>query len=1577
MLASKPKKKSKVDPTQTATELNELGLPPSTSDLAELFEADSEGTGRANSSFVAFTEETGLGDSRANSQAQSTSQKEGDDASSRSSTPSSSSGLKRLKRNVVTPIHEETSFGVDNKNFEKDNTIPKAWENSDNEVSNRPGTAPSYESPRGKLETPRPQTAPQGSPRLTARSNKVSPVSSRSSTPVEKIHTESEVPKTEYVAQLDDTAEKKLEDTTRPMTAESIKSSGSRKGSRKEKMSVSTRKNSWTIHEVEEENDEKADVPEKSVEASDDKKSLVSIDAEAVLAPPVSSGDQEAYIPVEQAKACIQRVIEDMKKMKANHYAVVEKIQEQYQLIEEESQAQFNAYVIKLRGEYNTKVSTFRHVLESHQTEFTNKQKFYEEAIRSLRDKNRQLLIEKRQMLLKAKDSNASHEQEKNTIVTDLTGMLDQKHKDHVLLHSKYIEEKSSKEESQKENIDLKNEINNLKSRLELSSGESQKVFEELDTLKNENEELKSKLEEVRNEKEVVTEEKGKLEEQCNEKSSTLEEKEQQLESKIKTIEKLELKIKELDEREPVVVASAPVVQETVATSEEVQLLNQPVVVTDSNVSNEELLELKNKVNEYEEEKEKLLKEMKEIRDEKNIVKMELINLQERNKILHRRLETMLNEVTDSVNIDNTQTKLSELQERKTVLQTEADEINKKIEEWKENYRSENNGEEPSDGDYPDDIKDFLEQLKTKNENISNIDKDIIVLSMLLDGTLPDDMKQESNAEQLLDSATDQLKQQFAEEKNKLCTEIEKLKAENDTLRQRIEELEAREPEKIVETVTTTVPVVATAEVSENSSADVAELTAALSETNTRIQELETEHAAELESQKKQAHKTDKKLNKLQSAYDKLEAEKRDLESQLKVAKETAEAELKQKDENLEKAKKEIDELNEAKISKLPVKAKTEIKALQEKLKQAEGEKDGRNQEVLDLKSQISKLNEDVTNLNITIKALKEKEAELLKLQETDKKYKELKKRYKALEAKKTVTKTIPQQIAAAAGDGEDPQQIKKLKDKIAELEKQIEEGAGAAAPAVSKKDSKVDSKALSKLEKSNETLKEKVENMKKAAQTDADKIKELQEKIKEAKTKGDEKAGKKQEKAMKDLQKKFESEQKKTAKLKEDLEKTKEESTNLKKEVDELTADVKRDKDEIAKLSVAAKEGIEAAEKVADLSKSNKELTEENKTLAENFNSERILRKKYYNMVEDMKGKIRVYARARPLSRSELERGNHNIVSSPDEYSLVIQTNRGPKDFQYDAVFTPDLSQEKVFEDTNNLIQSAVDGYNVCIFAYGQTGSGKTYTMIGDKEQKSPGIAPRAFKAIYELIEENKKKFSFTTQMYMMELYRDNLIDLFGNKKDPARLDIKKDKKGMVVVSGAVIRDATNAEELMQIFEEGSSSRHIASTKMNSESSRSHLILSIIIESTNLTSGAVVKGKLSLVDLAGSERAAKTGATPEQLKEAQSINKSLSALGDVISALSSEQSFIPYRNNKLTLLMQDSLGGNAKTLMFVNISPADYNADETVTSLTYASRVKLITNDASKNSDNKEIARLKGIISKLKKGEKVDDEDE
>merc|ERR1711865_539731 len=229
----------------------------------------------------------------------------------------------------------------------------------------------------------------------------------------------------------------------------------------------------------------------------------------------------------------------------------------------------------------------------------------------------------------------------------------------------------------------------------------------------------------------------------------------------------------------------------------------------------------------------------------------------------------------------------------------------------------------------------------------------------------------------------------------------------------------------------------------------------------------------------------------------------------------------------------------------------------------------------------------------------------------------------------------------------------------------------------------------------------------------------------------------------------------------------------------------------------------------------------------------------------------------------------------------------------------------------------------------------------------------------------------------YMLEIYNGQLKDLL---RDPnaveEKLDIKKNKQGVVQVKGLSQRPVTSPKDVLDLLEEGQKLRKVASTQMNAGSSRSHMIFALMIEGTNHDTGAKTFGKLSLVDLAGSEKASKTEASGEQMKEAQAINKSLSALGDVISALSTGESFIPYRNNKLTEMLQDSLGGNAKTLCFVNTSPADYNAEETNNSLTYAARMKLITNDASKASESQEVQRLKKIIKALKSGGSVEEED-
>uniref|UniRef100_A0A7N0UG66 Kinesin-like calmodulin-binding protein n=1 Tax=Kalanchoe fedtschenkoi TaxID=63787 RepID=A0A7N0UG66_KALFE len=377
-------------------------------------------------------------------------------------------------------------------------------------------------------------------------------------------------------------------------------------------------------------------------------------------------------------------------------------------------------------------------------------------------------------------------------------------------------------------------------------------------------------------------------------------------------------------------------------------------------------------------------------------------------------------------------------------------------------------------------------------------------------------------------------------------------------------------------------------------------------------------------------------------------------------------------------------------------------------------------------------------------------------------------------------------------------------------------------------------------------------------------------------------------------------------------------------------------------------------------------------------YKEEQVLRKRYFNTIEDMKGKIRVYCRLRPINEKEIAENDKAVLSSTDEFTVEHPwRDEKSKQHIYDRVFNGDSTQEDVFEDTRYLVQSAIDGFNVCIFAYGQTGSGKTFTIYGS--ENNPGLTPRATSELFKIMRKDANKYSFSLKTYMVELYQDTLVDLLLPKNSKRlKLDIKKDTKGMVSVENVNVASISTIEELKSIIQRGSEQRHTSGTQMNEESSRSHLVLSIVIESTNLQTQTVSKGKLSFVDLAGSERIKKSGSSGDQLKEAQSINKSLSALGDVISSLASGRQHIPYRNHKLTMLMSDSLGGNAKTLMFVNVSPAESNLDETYNSLTYASRVRSIVNDPSKNVASKEEARLKKLVAYWKEqaGRRGEDED-
>jgi hypothetical protein len=233
-----------------------------------------------------------------------------------------------------------------------------------------------------------------------------------------------------------------------------------------------------------------------------------------------------------------------------------------------------------------------------------------------------------------------------------------------------------------------------------------------------------------------------------------------------------------------------------------------------------------------------------------------------------------------------------------------------------------------------------------------------------------------------------------------------------------------------------------------------------------------------------------------------------------------------------------------------------------------------------------------------------------------------------------------------------------------------------------------------------------------------------------------------------------------------------------------------------------------------------------------------------------------------------------------------------------------------------------------------------------------------------------------------MLELYTDKLHDLLVSKDDDV-VELKihlaeHTSSGLVEVEGSKVQKVTNGDELLETLNRGAKSRVSSSTKMNADSSRSHMIATIVLALTNKRTSKTVHGKLTLVDLAGSERVGKSGAVGQQLKEAQSINKSLSSLGDVIGALTSgSRQHVPYRNHPLTMLMSDSIGGNAKTLMFVCCSPADYNRKETTNSLDFAKRCRNVTNSATSSNQGStnnvsQIKALRAELSKIKDKKQV-----
>ncbi|GFQ64774.1 kinesin-like protein KIF17 [Trichonephila clavata] len=316
------------------------------------------------------------------------------------------------------------------------------------------------------------------------------------------------------------------------------------------------------------------------------------------------------------------------------------------------------------------------------------------------------------------------------------------------------------------------------------------------------------------------------------------------------------------------------------------------------------------------------------------------------------------------------------------------------------------------------------------------------------------------------------------------------------------------------------------------------------------------------------------------------------------------------------------------------------------------------------------------------------------------------------------------------------------------------------------------------------------------------------------------------------------------------------------------------------------------------------------------------------------------------------------------------------PKSFTFDGAYFIDSTTEQIYNEiVYPIVESVTEGYNGTVFAYGQTGCGKSFTMQGIPHPASQkGIIPRAFEHIFEAISttENTK---FLVHASYLEIYNEEIRDLLG-KETKKKLELKEHPDKGVYVAGLSLHPVHNTRECEEVMETGWKNRSVGATLMNADSSRSHSIFTIHLEMLEMENcGEHIKqGKLNLVDLAGSERQAKTGATGDRLKEATKINLSLSALGNVISALVDGKSkHIPYRDSKLTRLLQDSLGGNTKTLMVACLSPADNNYDETLSTLRYANRAKNITNKPKVNEDPKdallreyqeEIRRLKEMLS-------------
>nr|CAB3259127.1 carboxy-terminal kinesin 2 [Phallusia mammillata] len=409
----------------------------------------------------------------------------------------------------------------------------------------------------------------------------------------------------------------------------------------------------------------------------------------------------------------------------------------------------------------------------------------------------------------------------------------------------------------------------------------------------------------------------------------------------------------------------------------------------------------------------------------------------------------------------------------------------------------------------------------------------------------------------------------------------------------------------------------------------------------------------------------------------------------------------------------------------------------------------------------------------------------------------------------------------------------------------------------------------------------------------------------------------------------------------------------SLQKSVDELDLEVRQlRREKISadeKINSQSKEIDELKEKILSLEMTAEQKLQVIEKQENEIREQEADRRNLLNIVQELKGNIRVFCRVRPmLSKEVREFGEmQHIDFSGKAGKSVNITNEANKTlpFSFDQVFNPQATQEQVFAEVSQLVQSALDGYNVCIFAYGQTGAGKTYTMEGPEkpDPEHDGIIPRSMNLIFQKCEELKKfGWNYKLAVQHVEIYRETLQDLLDTKSQKLEIKTvtKANKQNRVWVKNLTEHPVTAFGQVRKLLDRANQKRATASTNANERSSRSHSVFILKIEASNDLNGEEIESSLNLIDLAGSERLAETGSSGTRLKEAQKINGSLSELSNVISALANKDSHVPFRNSKLTFLLMDSLGGNSKTLMLVNVNPIKRATGETINTLRFATTV-------------------------------------